>query len=62
MIDFHTRIKLELDAETSTLKVEYQPASSPALFDVCDIQGRILQTGEISSAETNINLNGLDQN
>ncbi|MCZ4410391.1 hypothetical protein O3Q51_16365 [Cryomorphaceae bacterium 1068] len=62
MLDFQTRIKLDVDEETSTLKVEYQPVSSPAIYDVCDIQGRILQTGEISSAQTSINLRGLDQN
>jgi hypothetical protein len=61
MLDFQTKIKLDVDEETSTLKVAFQPASSTTIYDVCDLQGRILLTGEISSTETSIDLSGLDQ-
>lgn len=57
-----TRIQLDLDAESSTIKVGFQPESSNTIYDICDLRGRILQTGEISSASTSIDLSDFDRN
>jgi len=60
MLHLNNQIELELDNECSTLKLNYQPLTDHTLYDVCDVQGRILKTGEITSNQTNVDLKGLD--
>lgn len=60
MLDFQTRVKLEVDQENSTVQVDFQPESSQTTYDICDVHGRILQSGEIDSAETSLKLSGFE--
>jgi hypothetical protein len=60
MLDFQTRVKLEIDKGGSTLQVDFQRESSQTTYDICDLHGRILQSGEIDSAQTSVKLSGFE--
>ncbi|TVR38335.1 MAG: T9SS C-terminal target domain-containing protein [Cryomorphaceae bacterium] len=55
-----TQHRLEVSLETSqTLTVLYQPQTERALFDLCDLNGRILVTGEIKQNRTRVDVTDL---
>jgi hypothetical protein len=62
MLSSHNKVRLHLDKANSILSVKFKPDTERTLYDVCDLQGRILKTGEITSADTKVDLKGLDLN
>ncbi len=51
---------LEVSFETNqTLTVMYKPLTDRALFDLCDLNGRILVTGEIKQERTKVDVTDL---
>jgi hypothetical protein len=53
-------IRVRIDQIERMLMFDYEPGSSEALFDICDQQGRIVMTGEVSSPETRVRITDLD--
>ena len=53
------RVALELNESKSTLTVSYSPKTDRALFDICDLNGRILKTGELSKKGTTVKVGEL---
>lgn len=52
------RLQVEVDAH-DTLSITYTPNTNCALFDVCDLNGRILVTGEIVNPQTTVDISEL---
>lgn len=45
---------IELDPSADTLTITYSPRTERALFDICDLNGRILKTGEVREKGTQV--------
>ncbi|MFT5595326.1 MAG: hypothetical protein ACI8QH_000107 [Flammeovirgaceae bacterium] len=60
MLDFQTRVKLEVDQENLTVQIAFQPEFSQTTYDIFDLHGRTLKCGEIDSVETSLKLSGFE--
>ncbi len=49
-------IRIRVDAIERLLMFDYDPANADALFDICDEQGHILKTGDITGPVTKVRL------
>jgi hypothetical protein len=54
--DLHLRI----DQIERLLMFDYEPGTSEALFDICDSNGHIVKTGEVSGPVTRVRITDLD--
>jgi len=52
-------IRLRIDQLERLLMFDYDPQSPDALFDICDSQGHILRTGEVTGPVTQVRLSGI---
>jgi len=48
------QVMIKLDPRANTLTFSYAPKTTRALFDICDLNGRILKTGEIAEVDTKV--------
>jgi hypothetical protein len=55
----HLSIRLRIDQLERLLMFDYDPRSPDALFDICDSQGHILRTGEVTGPVTEVRLSGI---
>lgn len=53
-------IRIRIDQLERLLMFDYDPSSPDALFDICDADGHILRTGEVTGPVTHVRLTGLD--
>lgn len=56
--DYRNRLQVSLE-NRDILSVHYTPSTERALFDVCDLNGRILLTGEIKEEITQVEITDL---
>lgn len=49
-------LEIKVNSEQSILLLEYVPKTEKAFYDICDMDGRVIQTGEITSDDTSIQL------
>ena len=47
---------IELNVEERVLKIHYTPKTERAMFDICDVEGRIILTGQLSQSPAVIEL------
>jgi len=59
MIKAEETIKIQFDESNLSMIVEYQPATERTLYDVCDLNGRIVKTGTIEEKITKIDTSDL---
>lgn len=59
MIKAEETIKIQFDDSNPLMIVEYQPATDRTLYDVCDLNGRIVKTGTIEKKVTKIDTSDL---
>jgi hypothetical protein len=52
-------IRLRIDQLERLLMFDYDPQSPDALFDICDSQGHVLRTGDITGPVTQVRLSGI---
>jgi hypothetical protein len=55
----HT-ISVRIDQIERLLMFDYEPGTEDALFDICDSQGRIVKTGEVSGPVTRVRITDLN--
>lgn len=53
-------IRLRVDQIERLLMFDYEPGTEDALFDICDHNGRIVKTGEVSGPETRVRITDLE--
>lgn len=46
--------ELDISQERDAVYVSYTPKTDRALFDICDMQGRVVRTGRVESKKTRI--------
>lgn len=44
---FLNRLKVQVSDDQRYIDVDYNPGSPDALYDICDVNGRIIKTGKI---------------
>ncbi|NNE55323.1 MAG: hypothetical protein HKN32_04840 [Flavobacteriales bacterium] len=59
MLSFIDPLKLSLSEDYSMLEVKYQCSTDSPLFDICDLQGRIIKSGKLSTNEFKIKVSDL---
>ncbi len=52
--------QLRIDQIERTLMFEYEPGTRKAIFDICDISGHIVKTGEVNGPATSVRVTDLD--
>ncbi|HKL04078.1 MAG TPA: T9SS type A sorting domain-containing protein [Cryomorphaceae bacterium] len=60
MIRTQEKISLELSQDQKSLTVYYPQNTDRTIYDVCDLNGRILKTGDICGNQATIDLSDLD--
>lgn len=50
-------LKIKVDLSNRSLFIDYTPKTNRAMFDVCDPDGRIVQTGVVEEGGVNVELN-----
>jgi hypothetical protein len=53
-------IRIRIDQLERLLMFDYDPSSPDAMFDICDADGHILRTGEVTGPVTHVRLTGLN--
>ncbi len=53
------QVAIKLDPKANTLTFSYAPKTKRALFDICDLNGRILKTGEVANVDTQVKVSEL---
>jgi len=52
-------IRVRIDQIERLLMFDYEPGTEDALFDICDSQGHIVKTGEVSGPVTRVRITDL---
>jgi hypothetical protein len=60
MIQTQEQIKIDISINGDEMHLDYAPKTDRTLFDICDVHGRILKTGQILKRLTTVFLNELD--
>lgn len=53
-------IRVRIDQIERLLMFDYEPGTEDALFDICDSNGHIVKTGEVSGPVTRVRITDLD--
>ena len=59
MLSFLDPLKLSLSEDNTFLEVKYQCNTDSPLFDICDLQGRIIKSGKLNADNFRIKVNDL---
>ena len=59
MFSFFDPLRLKLSSDQKILEVSYSPTSEKPLFDICDLDGRIIKTGIVSATSLKIKVSDL---
>jgi hypothetical protein len=59
MIKAEEIIKIQLHGSIPSMTIEYQPTTERTLYDVCDLNGRIVKTGIIEKKVTEVDTSDL---
>ncbi len=60
MIQTQEQIQIDMRINGDEMELDYTPKTNRTLFDICDVNGRILKTGQILKKLTTVLLNELD--
>jgi hypothetical protein len=60
MIQSQEQIKIDISISGDEMHLDYAPRTDRTLFDICDVHGRILKTGQILKRLTTVFLDELD--
>lgn len=60
MIQTQEKISLHLSKDQKSLSVHYPQNTDRTIYDVCDLNGRILKTGDINGNHAEIDLSDLE--
>jgi hypothetical protein len=52
-------VRLRLDREQTYLEVDYKPSSENPMFDICDLDGRIIKTGKFQRGRLKVKVSDL---
>ena len=52
-------IRIRFDQSHDTLEIDYKPRSKKPIYDICDLQGKILKSGKFSANRLKIALSDL---
>jgi len=55
----NTALDIELSEAKDRLVVRYTPRTERTIYDLCDMNGRVIKTGRISSEETALDISTL---
>lgn len=59
MIKAEEIIKIQFSGSRPSMLIEYQPTTERTLYDVCDLNGRIVKTGAIERKITEVDTSDL---
>ncbi|MFB6257732.1 MAG: hypothetical protein ABEH38_03485 [Flavobacteriales bacterium] len=54
-------IKLHTDDEDQVLKIWYEPRTSHSIYDICDMDGSVVKTGQMESDGARIDISDLQR-
>ena len=59
MINTIQQLDLKVNKEGNDLWISYSPRTTRTIFDICDLNGRVIKTGQIKDIETTVNVTEL---
>lgn len=60
MIEQNSTLEINLDRESKSLRLQYQPRTERTIYDLCDLNGRVIRSGKIEHEETVLDITGLN--
>ncbi|NNC82209.1 MAG: hypothetical protein HKN79_01420 [Flavobacteriales bacterium] len=60
MLETSRVIDIQIERETGRMVVRYTPRTERTIYDLCDLNGRVIQTGAISDNETVLDISTLN--
>ncbi len=55
------KLQINKDHEKGVLAIDYSPETSKTLFDICDLNGGVIKTGELEGERTEIDISDLSE-
>lgn len=52
---------LSIKQEDHFLRFEYEPLTDRAIFDICDLNGKVMRTGTLDNPTTEIDISGFQE-
>ena len=59
MIEMSRVMNVQVDKVSSKMVVKYAPQTDRTIYDLCDLNGRVIRTGAIEEEETILDISGL---
>ncbi len=59
MSQIEQTIQIKANGAAKQIEIDYAPQTERTLYDICDVNGRILKTGAITSQSTHVDITGL---
>lgn len=52
---------LSIKQEDHSLRLEYEPYTDRAIFDICDLNGKVMRTGTLDNPTTEVDISGFQE-
>ena len=59
MLNIEERLQVKIDQNNSELSLRFNSETERTIYDICDVNGRILKTGKVSDESTTVDLSKL---
>ncbi|MFM1930849.1 MAG: hypothetical protein RL226_152 [Bacteroidota bacterium] len=59
LFGFLNKLSVQLTEDQTYLEIDYRPMHGAALYDICDVNGRIIKTGKYKGKSMRIAVNDL---
>ena len=60
MLDTSRVIDIQIERESGRLVIKYSPRTDRTMYDLCDLNGRVIKTGSIEREETVLDISSLN--
>lgn len=59
MLNTSSAIEIQIQENSGTMVIKYNPQTDRTIYDLCDLNGRVIQTGPIHQEETVLDISSL---
>lgn len=60
MLDTRREIEIQIEENSGRMVIRYIPQTDRTMYDLCDLNGRVIKTGSIDTTETFLDISSLN--
>jgi len=60
MLNTSTTLDIKIEPSNGKMVIRYAPRTDRTIYDLCDLNGRVLKTGHINESETVLDISSLN--